>query len=502
VARILLIDDNPDVTDELAEQLRVLEHEVTAFNNAEDGLARLEGGQRYDLVLLDNIMPGGMTGLEFLLALDDRDLKVPVILMTGSPNADTTIQATKRRAFGPGAFGYLIKGDEPEAFLAALDAEIRRVLTVTRPVPRVPIAPEDTAGGLIGYSRAMQRVFEQIGLLVAKQAAHIPVLILGETGTGKDLVANAIHSNSPRADWPFVAINCAALPEALLESELFGHEKGAYTGADRMRKGYFEHADGGTLFLDEVGDMPQALQSKLLRVLQNREITRMGSCKTIEVDVRVLAATSRDLRELVDSGSFRMDLAQRLDGMTLRLPPLRERDGDIERLARYFLRQECDAPPTLHPDAVRILRADLWPGNVRQLENVVKRALLAVSARGGNEIVAEDLDFGAFAGAGPGSGAGRGLPENLLGGAATDTPAGEELTEEAVRATLRRAVAWAWQTGRNDLLPLLQSWLEEELLRQAQASGISKVKQAERLGVARVTLYARLKELSSELSNG
>ncbi len=474
MAHILLIDDDPDFSSLLQEQLQH-NHEVRWLALAEEGLELL-AEERYDLVLLDNKMPG-MSGLEFLAAAEQRQVSSPIILMTSAHNDRTVIQAVNL-----GAFAYLIKPLDQDQMLAELEPVICDALRV-RPPQRVPLPHPDSGDEddslIVGRCRAMLEVLMRIGNPRLLNGTD-PVLILGETGTGKDLVARAIHTNGPRASKPFVAMNCTAFHENLLDDELFGHEVGAFTGADRLRKGCFEHAHGGTLFLDELGDMPLTLQAKLLRVLENREISRLGSSDTIQVDVRVLAATHRDLKTLVRQEKFRADLLFRLDGHTIRLPPLRERQGDIPLLVQRFLGRMfagSGSTPSLHPAALERLGRYSWPGNIRQLQKVLCRA---VGSCRGSQIQPEDLDFGELDGA-------------------ADQPAGCTSEEDAL-AQLRAVIAWAWKSDRQtDLFPWLQQCLERELLRYGLAqSDLSQVKMAERLGMARNTFRARLKQYGLE----
>jgi DNA-binding NtrC family response regulator len=476
MARILLIDDEPDFAELLQAALQQLGHEVCYCDRAEEALRLLAGGEKFDLVLLDNRMPR-MSGLEFLAALKQRGIHVPVILMTSAHHDGTVIQAMNL-----GAFGYVIKPLAVPEFLDELEPVIRELLEVTRrpqPValPKTEDRPAEDDSLIVGRSRPMLKILMRIGQVAGMDET---VLIRGETGTGKDLVARAIHTNSPRKHKPFVVINCAALTESLLDDELFGHEPGAFTGADKLRKGRFEHAHGGTLFLDEVGDMPAPLQVKLLRVLENREVVRIGANDPIRVDVRVLAATHRDLNVLVREGKFREDLVYRLEGMTIHLPPLRERLEDLELLAQRFLGRLFgghSSAPTLHPATLARLRGFSWPGNIRQLQKVLCRA--AGVARG-RQIMPEDIDFGELK-AGPCS-----------------APA-EPADRDIALAGLRRAIAWAWQTEQPDLWPLLQQELERELLRFAtDQPGLSQVQMARRLGIARNTLRARLKQYGLE----
>ncbi len=495
-SKILLIDDTAEFSEELQRRLREVGYDVQWLDSAEDGLRQLSENA-VDLVLLDNKMPR-MSGIEFLTVVKERKIASPnVILMTAAHDADTAIQATKL-----GAFGYVIKPLDYDAILAEMRPEIERALKISRPAPPVSLptadAPQANEDGplLIGQCKAMLEVYRHIAEAAGDDE---PVLILGETGTGKDPVAQAIHTNSYRHHKPFVVVNCPALTETLLESELFGHEKGAFTGADKMRKGHFEHAHGGTIFLDEVGDMPPLVQAKLLRVLQNGEITRVGSSEPIKVDVRVLAATNRDMKTLVFEGTFRMDLFFRLEGMTIHLPPLRDRQEDLERLANHFLRQLCQGqhcPPTLHPDALQEIRDHPLPGNVRQLINVMHRARRAVMARRGSQILPEDLDFGALdsvplpyapPAAGPSPSPTHSVPFSA-------SPFEEATNEDMALACLGQAIAWYWKNDQRGLWPLVEQRLESAVLRHALAAGMSQVKIAERLGISRNKLRDRLEQ--------
>ena len=473
MARILLIDDDSAFSESLCLQLQKLEHHVRLLDSAEEGLRLLSiEDHGMDLVLVDNKMPR-MSGLEFLEALFGRDVLVPVILMTSAHHDQTVIQALKI-----GAFAYVIKPLVDEEIMEELGTAILEAMEITRRPKAVQLPDQDDKDDedsslIVGRSKAMIQVLMSIGRLVRMDES---VLILGETGTGKDLVARAIHTNSPRQKRPFVVINCAALNENLLDDELFGHEPGAFTGAEKLRKGRFEHAQGGTLFLDEVGDMPLPLQVKLLRVLENREVVRIGSNDPIKVDVRVLAATHRDLKALVRDGLFRQDLFYRLEGMTIHLPPLRERTDDIEPLVRRFLNRlfgSAVSAPTLHPATLDALKSHPWPGNIRQLQKVLCRA--SGAARGA-QIMPSDLDFGEMAAATPAS---AGCADGVDG--------------------LRQAIAWFWNHDPRGLLPVLSEQLECELLRYARAQPrMSEVKLAERLGMARGTLRKRLKQYGLE----
>src|SRR5262245_40932800 len=326
MAKLLVIDDDPAV---LAVFRRAFSNEAATAETAHDGLAAVDR-QRPDVILLDIQLPD-LSGLELFKQIRQRDATIPVIFITASGTSDTVIQAMKL-----GAFDYLSKPLDLPVVRSLLQkaVEVRRLM-------RRPVTMGDEHTGLetdvlIGRSPAMQEVYKAIGR-VAEQ--NVTVLIRGESGTGKELVARAIYQHSPRAHRPFLAINCAAIPEALLESELFGHEKGAFTGADRQRVGKFEQCNGGTLFLDEIGDMPLLLQSKMLRLLQEQRFERLGGMESVQTDVRLLAATHQDLESLITKGRFRADLYYRLNVFSIQLPPLRSRPEDLPLLVQHFLQR-------------------------------------------------------------------------------------------------------------------------------------------------------------------
>ncbi|MFN3311362.1 MAG: nitrogen regulation protein NR(I) [Thermomonas sp.] len=362
-AQVWIVDDDRSVRFVLAAALGEAGYRVTAFSNAAEVLAALADGRRPDLLLTDVRMPGD-SGLVLLDKLKAAHPQLPVIVMS----AHTDIASTAG-AFRGGAQEFLSKPFDMDEAVALVQ---RALPAAPAPAP-VPARP-DRGPVLLGQSASMRELFRAIGRL-----AQVPlsVLITGETGTGKELVARALHRESPRAGRPFVALNTAAIPAELLESELFGHEAGAFTGATRRQLGRFEQADGGTLFLDEIGDMPAALQTRLLRVLAEGEFFRVGGRELIRVDVRVIAATHQPLEALVEQGRFRADLLHRLDVVRLRLPPLRDRREDIPPLAARFLEDAARTlglpPKRLSAAALERLRAHAWPGNVRELENVCWR---------------------------------------------------------------------------------------------------------------------------------
>jgi two-component system nitrogen regulation response regulator GlnG len=367
---LLVVDDESSILTAFRRAYRNHEMDVLTAETAAAGLA-LAREQRPDVIIFDIQLPD-MSGLDALRQLRAIDARSPVIFISGKSTTDTAIEAMKL-----GAFEYLLKPLE----LAQLRQVIDRALVISR-MSHVPVVAEtepvdDRADAIIGRCPAMQEVYKAIGRVAGQD---LPVLILGESGTGKELVARALYQHSRRASGPFRAMNCAAIPEQLLESELFGHERGAFTGADRLRIGKFEQCAGGTLFLDEVATLSLLAQSKLLRFLQEKTFERLGGNETIQADVRLLAASNQDLAELVKQGGFREDLYYRLSGFTISLPPLRERGDDLALLVLHYLRRfakEMDRPiEGIAPPALDVLKSYSWPGNVRELQNILKQALL------------------------------------------------------------------------------------------------------------------------------
>src|SRR5437762_1520497 len=373
MANLLLIDDDPDLLpDQMRQVFPAPAHHVEIAPTGSEGLELARDG-RPDVILLDLRLPD-QSGLDVLRQLRQIDARIPVVLITVVRSADSAIEATRQ-----GAYDFLLKPLD----LQKLDRVIGEALKVARlmrgPAVIVGTPPDDdqTGEAIVGSCPAMQEVYKAIGR-VADQT--FPVLITGESGTGKELVARAIYQHGPRAKAPFLALNCAAIPETLLESELFGHEKGAFTGAERRRIGKFEQCNDGTLFLDEIGDMPLPAQAKVLRVLQEQTFERVGGNETIRTDVRLIAATHRDLKAWSEEGKFRPDLYYRLGVFTIHLPPLRERDDDLLMLVQYYLRRfNRDLGREVRevtPKGLERLRRYPWPGNVRELQSVLKQALL------------------------------------------------------------------------------------------------------------------------------
>jgi DNA-binding NtrC family response regulator len=373
--RVLVIDDDPAVRETVRAALAGCGFETDAATDGDAGLARV-ADFRPAVVVADVLAPG-LDGLGLLRELRSRHPEVGVILMSGAGSIDSALRAVREE----GALDYFEKPFDD----ARLCAAVSRAVEESR--ARHGEAGEDGAAGaresfgkLIGKSRAMQKVYTLIGQVAPSSAS---VLITGESGTGKEMVARAIHEMSPRRAAEFVAINCSAIPETLMESELFGHERGAFTGASARRHGCFEQADGGTLLLDEIAEMPPLLQAKLLRVLEERTVRRLGGAQEIPVDVRVLAATNRDPHDAVRDGAFREDLLYRLNVITIELPPLRQRKEDLPLLAESLITSlaERHGRPArrLSPAALEVLRAHHFPGNVRELRNVVERAVIICS---------------------------------------------------------------------------------------------------------------------------
>jgi two-component system, NtrC family, response regulator AtoC len=380
---ILIADDEEPIRHVLTVLLAEQGYFVRAVKDAEEALREL-GARDYDALVTDVRMPG-MDGLALLRAVQQQAPETTVIVMSAYGSHDLAIDAMKA-----GAYDYLGKPFRPDEVLLVLrKAEERERLRAENRRLRKEIEATRGAGALVAESAGMKDILRSVQKVAP---ARTTVLITGESGTGKELIARALHEMSPRAERPFVAVNCGAIPENLIESELFGHAKGAFTGAAAAKRGLFEEADGGTLLLDEIGDLPTHLQASLLRVLQEGEVRRVGDPRTIRVDVRVLAATNRDLAQAVAAGTFREDLFYRLNVVGLRLPPLRERCDEIEALARTFLARHAARlgvpSKPLSAAALRLLLGWRWPGNVRELENALERALVLSE---GEEIEPEAL---------------------------------------------------------------------------------------------------------------
>jgi DNA-binding NtrC family response regulator len=472
MADLLLIDDDAAlIPGQVRQTFPAPAHRVEVAATAAEGLKRI-GVKHPDVILLDLGLPD-QSGLELYRQIRCIDARIPVIFVTMAKTADAAIEAMKQ-----GAYDYLFKPLDPH--------QLRRVvgeaLEVVRRMREPAVLPEsgseaDVEGTIIGSCPAMREVYKAIGRVAAQD---VPVLITGESGTGKELVARAIYHHGKRAESPFLALNCAAIPENLLESELFGHEKGSFTGADRRRIGKFEQVNGGTLFLDEIGDMPLALQAKMLRLLQEQTFERVGGNETVHTDVRLIAATHRDLKTWSEEGKFRSDLFYRLNVFAIHLPPLRERGDDLHVLARHFVR--CFSRhlgrdvQEVAPETLGWLREFDWPGNIRELQSVLKQALL--QARGPTLLPAH-------------------LPP-ILGTAGNSLPASAS-TDQApnLEAFIRQCLA----SENGEQYAEAHRQLDRLLLpRVLEATGGNQHEAARRLGVARQTLRRRLQELGLHLT--
>ncbi len=381
-ASILLVDDDDAFRRVMCGELRRLGHDVETASSGEEAIRRIER-QEPEVVVLDLKMPG-MDGLAALRAIRARRPSVEVIMLTGHGSIDSAIESIRE-----GAFDYVMKPCPLDEIQIRIERAIeRRVLRQRANLFERALAPPDPAGWFVGECPAFRRMIELVGRVGPSEST---VLIAGETGSGKELVAKLIHARSARKDKPFVVVDCAALQESLLQTELFGYERGAFTGADKMKPGLFEVAHGGTIFLDEIGEISPATQVSLLRVLDASTFRHVGGTSEIRVDVRVLAATNRDLRAMAGKGHFREDLIYRLSTITIEVPPLRERSGDIELLARHFvdmLNKRYGSGRTLGTSAMGALRRHSWPGNVRELLHAVEAAAVVCE---GDEILAEHL---------------------------------------------------------------------------------------------------------------
>ena len=369
--QILVVDDDRTHRNMLLTLLQQWGYQTAG---AEDGESAVQACQEqfFDLVLMDVRMPK-KTGLEALKEIKLHNPALPVLIMTAFSNVEAAVDAIKN-----GAYDYLTKPLDFEKLKVVLRNVFEHVgLVQVNDSLTKALAATEIRSNIIGQSEAMRQLLEMVYAIAPSDAT---ALIMGESGTGKELVAKAVHANSQRANGPYVAVNCAAITESLLESELFGHEKGSFTGADKRHEGHFLQANTGTIFLDEIGEMPLAMQAKLLRVIQEREVQRVGGTKPIPVDVRIVAATNRDLQEEVTAGKFREDLYYRLNVVTLHIPPLRERGDDISLLAQYFMERFAQknnkTVKGFTPGAMDCLTRYSWPGNVRELENVIERAVV------------------------------------------------------------------------------------------------------------------------------
>jgi nitrogen regulation protein NR(I) len=462
VPTLLVIDDEPSILHFFRRAFTGTDLRLETAASATEGLDKVAGMQP-DVIVLDMNLADD-SGLNVFRQIKAIDSRIPVIFITGHGTTATAIEAMQL-----GAYEYLLKPLE----LDELTGLVNRALEISR-LMKVPAVisegepPDDTSDALVGHCSAMQSVYKAIGRVAGQD---VTVLILGESGTGKELVARAIYHYSSRAKGPFLAVNCAAIPDALLESELFGHEKGAFTGADRRRIGKFEQASGGTLFLDEIGDMSPVTQSKILRVLQGQEFERVGGNETVRTDVRLIAATNRNLEKMVADGTFRGDLYYRLNVFTITLPPLRERGDDVSLLARHFMnrfsRELTKSVHTIPEQTLALLREYSWPGNVREFQSVMKQALLQAT---GTVLLPEFL------------------PAALRTRTATQSH-GEQVDLSSFATFVQQQIA----NGTSNLYADCQALLDRQLFDQIlKHTGGNLTQAAKILGITRATLRSKL----------
>lgn len=471
--RILIVDDDEGLIHFLSRFFSKQGHDVAACTDASSGLNMLAEDQ-FDLILLDYKMPG-LSGLDTLKEIRRLQVRTPVIVMTAYGTTETAIEAMKL-----GAYDYLLKPfDRAELKRIVVDAlEVNRLMkeVVSFPSELIKVSPAESKGmvQIIGNHRKMQEVYKLIGQIASKD---VTVLITGESGTGKELAAGAIYHHSHRRDKPFLTINCAAIPDTLFESELFGYERGAFTGAEHTQIGKFERCDKGTIFFDEIGDMSLSTQAKVLRVLQEGELERLGGTETIKVDVRTIAATNKNLEQAVEEGKFREDLYWRLKIISIQLPPLRERLEDIPALLDYFvgrfseeyhkrIRYVADA-------AIQKLKSHTWPGNVRELKNCIRRAVLLSS---GDVVLDEHIKLEAET-------------QGLL-----ETVNHEDLTsklKDKLDDLVPHILQLSNQRAHSNVIDLVEELLISRALEQC---GNNQVKAAKMLGISRNTLRHRIKK--------
>jgi DNA-binding NtrC family response regulator len=471
MGQLLLVDDNPDLI--LAQMNHVFgasNHGIDVVRTGEEGV-RCVTDQSPDVVLLDLHLPD-LSGLKVYERIREIDARIPVLFITAATDAHHAIEAMKQ-----GAYDYLIKPLDTQ-HLRRVVGEALELSRLSRELALVAESPpeDDRGDTFIGCCPSMLEIFKAIGRVAGRD---VTVLITGESGTGKELVARAVYHHSARAKGPFLAINCAAIPDALLESELFGHEKGAFTGADRRRIGKFEQCSGGTLFLDEVGDMPLATQGKVLRLLQDQSFERVGGNETIQTDVRLIAATNRDLEQETGKGKYRPDLYYRLSVFTIHLPPLRERGDDLPKLVRHYVRRfnrELGREVReLTPEAMDLLRSYSWPGNIRELQSVLKQTLLRVT---GPVVTAESLPAP--------------VSVHVAQPPAESIASDNACAKSAIESFLRQELQGCGQ----DFYQHVHRLVDQQLLPLVlQSTGGNQVRAAQLLGITRRTLRVKLREL-------
>lgn len=466
--KLLVIDDEPNIVFSIKECFASDRLEVISAGSAREGIG-LASSARPDAVILDVRLPD-LSGLDAFERIAQLDPRLPVIIVTAYASTDTAIEAMRR-----GAFEYLVKPVDFEK----LESVVNKALEVSR-LSRVPAVVADdvddgVADKIIGQSLPMQEVYKAIGRIAPHDA---PVLILGESGTGKELVARAIYHYSRRSHKPFLAINCAALPETLLESELFGHEAGAFTGADQRRIGKFEQVNGGTIFLDEIGDMSLATQAKALRLIQEQKFQRLGGTQIVETNVRIIAATNQPLQKRIDEGLFRLDLFYRLNVFTIALPPLRQRVEDVPLLVDHFIRkfnrEMGKRVRAMTPEALQLCQKYDWPGNVRELESAVRFAMV----RSAGEIITPDC-----------------LPAACLSGTPQSRPSAEgaaAFPKFDLRSYVRQLLSEDSSEIYHRVSEAVDRIVLEEVMKSVEGNQVQACK---KLGIARMTLRNKLRAL-------
>ncbi len=461
---ILIVDDDGQLRHSFEKLLTSEGHTVRTAATGEAGLEIVKT-KALDAVIMDVRLPG-MDGLQTFQAMHEIESKLPVIIMTAFGTTDTAIEATKL-----GTYDYVLKPFEIPEMLITIEKALEAGRFMRSRVEMDIVPAGDSTEAILGRSRAMQEVFKAIGRVASTDAT---VLIRGESGTGKELVARAIYQHSIRSDKPFLVINCVAIPETLLESELFGYEKGAFTGAVTRRVGKIEQANGGTVFLDEIGDMPFSIQAKILRLLQEKSIERLGGRFPIPVDVRVIAATNRDLEVALSEGRFREDLYYRLKVVTLRLPPLRERASDIIMLADYFLKKHAREmsvnSPGLTEEARAMLNNYSWPGNVRELGNTVQKAI--IFSRGA-PINAEEIS-------------------QAIRGESTEREAVSNTEDQTIREWARSSLAVS--SGDKVFTDIIDRFSGLLITEALNLTGGNRSQAAKLLGLSRPTLLAKIEK--------
>lgn len=462
-AKILLIDDDRSLGESVSKALRSADYNVDLVADGISGIKAAQN-QKYDLVITDMRMPGA-DGLAVIEALGPQLAQTPIILTTAYSTPENAIEATRL-----GAYEYLIKPLDIEELIQAMEKALEAARANVQQDPPEDLASQDSKT-LIGSSNAMHEVYKSIGRNADSAAT---VLISGETGVGKELVAQALHNFSKRKEEPFIAINCAALPENLLESELFGYEKGSFTGADATKAGCFEQARAGTLFLDEIGDAPLSTQVKLLRVLQEKKVRRIGSHKEREVSCKIIAATHRNLLSMVEQKTFREDLFYRINVAQISIPPLRHRKGDIRELAQSLVakrgREQGIKTPSISEETLGILQNYNWPGNVRQLDNIISKLLIRCK---GYTVTKE-------------------LTEALLREEGSTQPASVESIHQLISKLLDAAESEKEGDAHNQAIDLI----DRELISQALTRSQGNLAQAARwLGLSRLTLRKKISKL-------